>query len=341
MKKQKKSQSSAKDKVLISIFSVVIAISLLCVAGVFVINYRPLQNNEQGTGNDNKLNSDIVTPSDIKDKAVNILVAGIDYTEKAGGNRGKLTDVIMVVSFDMKSGKANILQIPRDTFIGDDYPTGKINAIYSRSENGGIEGLANRINKTLSLTIDHYVTINMDGFITVVDKIGGVEVDVPKSFTLEGVTIKAGKQVLDGAKAEIFVRERYSRGGDLGRIEMQQLFLKAAMEKVFNLSMTQVLSLAPTLFSQVTTDMSIGDMLGYYKELVKLDMSQIRFHTLPVIGAAYGSYSVVSIKKYPAADLLNEYFRPYSDPVPAEKLGVIELNTNYDYTPGASSTQTQ
>ncbi len=175
----------------------------------------------------------------------------------------------------------------------------------------------------------------MDAFITVVDKIGGVEVDVPKKIILEGTTLKPGLQTLNGKQAEIFVRERKSyANGDLGRIDMQRIFLEALLKKVFSASNGEIVSLAPTLIKEVTTDLTIAQMLGYYNQLMKLDKSNdINFHVLPVIGGTHNGLSVLSIKKLPTADLLNEHFRPYSDAISADELGIIELNKNYEYTP--------
>ena len=327
-----KEKTPVKDKILIAIFSIIITLCVLCVAVVFVMNARFFVNKDNDTGDGTTLKDEIVTPPEIKDKTTNFLVAGIDYVE--GSGRGKLTDVVMLVSFDIAGQNIDVLQVPRDSYIGDDYPTGKINAIYGQSENGGIHGLADRVSETFNIPIDHYVTINMDAFITVVDEIGGVEVDVPQKITLEGTTLYPGVQTLNGKQAEIFVRERKSySNGDLGRIDMQRIFIEALIQKVFTLGAGQIASLAPTLMQEVTTDLTLGQMLGYYNDLMKVDKNNaINFHLLPVIEASFDGLSVLSIKKYPTADLLNEHFRPYSDPVSAQQLGIIELNQNYEYT---------
>ncbi|WMJ23677.1 LCP family protein [Paludicola sp. MB14-C6] len=324
--KKPKQPMSTKDKILISVFSVIIGLSVLSVLGVFLLNSNFFLNKDVNSGDDGKIDNDLLTPTDIKSKCVNFLVCGIDYAEGTG--RGKLTDVVMVASFDIEGKNIDVLQIPRDTFIGDDYPTGKINAIYGQKNNGGVEGLARRINKMFDLTIDHYATINMDSFKVIVDKIGGVEVDVPHSFELEGVTINKGLQTLDGIHAERFVRERKSyAAGDLERNRMQQIFLKALINKLFAMPKTQVVSLAPTLMKQVTTDLTLADMMGYYTKLMSVDKnSAIRFHSLPVTGGH--TRSVLIPKRQETADILNEHFRPYSPKVPAEKLGIYELDSS-------------
>lgn len=324
--KKEKQKLPKKDKIWIAVFSVIMGISVLSLLGVFLLKSNFFINKDVNSGDDGKIDQDIVTPTDIKKKCVNFLICGIDYAEGTG--RAKLTDVIMVASFDIEGKSVNVLQIPRDTYVGDDYPTGKINAIYGQSKNGGVEGLARRINKMFDITIDHYVTLNMDGFITIVDKIGGVEVDVPQAFELEGVTIKKGLQVLDGIHAEKFVRERkIYAAGDLERNRMQQLFLKALINKVFAMPKSQIVSLAPILMKEITTDLTLADMLGFYSKLMNVDKDNgIRFHQLPVVSGY--SRSVLIPKRQETADILNEYFRPYTEKVPADKLGIYELGTS-------------
>lgn len=324
MKTRMKKKTSVKDKVLITIFSIVIVASVVSVAAVFLLNTSFFKNKE--TNENGKINENLVTPTEIKDKYVNFLVVGVDYI--AGSSRGHLTDTIMVISFDIQGNNIDVLHIPRDSYIGNLTSTGKINSIYGKSENGGINGLADTIFNTFNITIDHYVTVDMTGFVSIVDKIGGVEVDVPQRIKLEGATLEPGLQVLDGWRAQKFVRERKSySNGDLGRIDMQKVFMKALIEKIFKMGKKEVLSLAPTLVKEITTDLTLGDMLGYYNKLLDVDKTNnINFYTVPVLkGGSYRGNSVVLLDKEKTAELLNQYFRPYTKKVSAEELGIQTL----------------
>ena len=127
--------------------------------------------------------------------------------------------------------------------------------------------------------------------------------------------------------------EHHRQGGDFGRMEAQATFLKALVQKVFSMGTAQVVSMAPSLIQYITTDLTLAQMLGYYNSIDGLDLNNINFHTLPVVGTMYNGLSVQSIKRYPTADLLNEYFRPYQNAVPAEGLDVIEIVKDYEYTP--------
>ncbi len=326
--KTKKKKLSFADRIMM-IISVILIIASICSIGYLgIMNWKPLTELDE-YGNAATIDSDIQNSANIKKKATNFLITGIDYAEGTG--RGKLTDVIMVVSFNMENGAINVLQIPRDTYIGTEYPTGKINAVYGNKNKGGVENLARVIYDRFRLPIDHYVTINMDGFVNLVDAIGGVEVDVKESFTLEGVTFKPGVQVLNGLKAEKFVRERYSRGGDIGRINGQREFMAALIKKLKSLSVKEITSLAPTLMKNVTTDMNVKTILTFAEKARKLDMANIKFHMAAGESAYINGYSVWTVHKEVLAKTLNENFRPFSDPVPASKLNIREVRNTISH----------
>ncbi len=338
------------DRLLLLLSILMICGSALALGYVSLMNWSPLAevvSGESGAGSGGNhtvsIGEDIKTPSTQQQHTVNFLVTGIDYTRNdtsAGTVRGQLTDVIMVVQLDLDNNNVDVLQIPRDTWVGTNVSsTGKINAIYGRS---GLEGLAQAIYDQLSIPLDHYVNINMDGFINVVDAVGGVEIDVQESFTLEGVTFRPGLQTLDGLKAEKFVRERYHRsGGDIGRISAQRQFLAALFKKFKGISMSEVTRLVPILMQEVTTDLRVGTVLELAPEVLALNTDNISFYTLPGEGAtASNGQSVWTIHKEVAAGMLNEHFRPYSDPVPADKLRMQELRNSTDYYDNNDSTIT-
>ena len=327
-KKTPKKRLRTGDKILLALSIVLIGVSLGIIGYVSLLNWAPLPEVDE-EGNAASISDDYKTEEENQKKVVNFLVTGIDYAEGTG--RAKLTDVIMVVSYNLEEQNLNILQIPRDTYIGSEYPTGKINAVYGNANAGGVENLARVIYDRFRLPIDHYVTITMDGFVNAIDAIGGVEINVQESFTLEGVTIRPGVQTLNGTQAEKFVRERHSRGGDIGRINAQREFLSALVKKFKNLSMGQITALAPTLMNEVTTDLTVNDVLTLAPQVLKLDTSNMAFHMVPGEGAYANNLSVWGVHKQVLADLLNEYFRPFSDPVPAEELNILEIANTTDY----------
>ncbi|MBR6790592.1 MAG: LCP family protein [Oscillospiraceae bacterium] len=289
------------------------------------------------------IDNSIKNTGEAGEKTVNFLITGIDYTTTdlmAGTGRAKLTDVIMVVQLNMEDNTASVLQIPRDTWVGTGASsTGKINAVYGRS---GLEGLAQVIYDQLSIPLDHYVNMNMDGFMNIVDAVGGVEINVQESFTLEGVTFRPGLQTLNGLQAEKFVRERHNRsGGDIGRLKAQRQFMASLFKKFKNISMGEITKLVPILMKEVTTDLKVGTVLDLVGEVLELNPDNISFFTLPGEGAwASNGQSVWTIHKDVAADTLNENFRPFSKEIPAEDLKMQELRNSTDYYDNDSNTIT-
>ena len=119
---------------------------------------------------------------------LNLLVVGVsDDPDERESTR--LTDTIMVVSVNIEDQKVNILQIPRDTYVGEETSTHKINAIYAQNpDHLGLRWFGRpepMIYDQFQVTIDHYVTIQMDGFRDMINAIGGVTMDVPVDMELK------------------------------------------------------------------------------------------------------------------------------------------------------------
>ena len=206
-----KKTGSRKKKIAIIVTTVVLALVVAGGTAVYVL----LHSNLFGGAD----MSEYGNSQEGQEKSVNILIVGTDNdTSRPEYADHELTDVIMVVNFNMEDGTAHILQIPRDTYVGDDIPSGKINAVFSRGENKDkhILNLVNYITTQYQLPIDHYITITMQTFIDAVDAIGGIEMNVPYDVTIvdEGLEIKAGQQTLSGQQAQCFVRSRelYAEG---------------------------------------------------------------------------------------------------------------------------------
>lgn len=320
----RKRKSSTKTKVIRAVLVAICAISLATTGVVMLFNTPVLTEPEQGV-----IEEVIKTPVAEKKKQMNILVVGIDHIKAQENKRaGTLTDVVMLVNYDIENEKINIVQIPRDTYIGDDYPTGKINAIYGAKTDGGVTGLANKINQMLKMPIDYYVTLDLDGLVSLVDSIGGVTMDVPISFVGgDNVRIKKGLQTINGKQAEAIVRERHAYpNADLGRIQTQRLFMQAAMQKMFSLGKTQIVKLAPTMINQVKTDLTLSQLISMYGDVMDGAKDNIVFHDMPVKSASRNGLSMLALQPEETAALLNEFFRPYSEPVQAESLEFFDVN---------------
>jgi len=257
----------------------------------------------------------------------NILVVGKDA---AAHN----TDVLLLVSFDTQNGAAAVAQIPRDTYCNG----GKINALYAKylaaaKRNGdpdtstsAMESLCETISLSLAVRIDHWVLCDLSAFRSLVDEIGGVRVAVPCDMQYEDpaqaliIDLKKGEQILNGTQAEQFVRFRsgYVRG-DLGRIDMQKLFLSALLAQMkSSVSLLDVPSLASIIQKNVTTSLTFSDVLFFLRGVQKLSTAQLTLFTFPgtdcrADGNSGAWYYILSRKA--SWELVNRYLNVYQTPI--------------------------
>lgn len=206
------------------------------------------------------------------------LLMGVDSgdIEKEFGIR---TDTIMLMRLNFDSGDIKILSIPRDTRVKIKGAYDKVNHAHSY---GGVKLALETISDFLGHDIDNYVKVDYRAVETLVDELGGVEVEVP--FKMEyydptvnfRVDLEAGKQVLDGDKAMQFLRWRHDNNfsvqyedGDLGRIETQKYFLKEFInQSLAPKNIMKLPSLIRTGFNHVETNIPISKLLkmAYYAD---------------------------------------------------------------------------
>jgi LCP family protein required for cell wall assembly len=172
-----------------------------------------------------KLNNPFAAWSGIGNQ--DILLLGTDV---GGGN----TDVIASLRVD--GGITRITQVPRDTYIeAEGYGPHKINALYSL---GGTDLLKRELSRKLGRPISHHLIVNLSAIRRMADALGGIEVDVPKRMyyvdNSQGlyIDLQPGVQTLKGRDLEGFLRFRHDEMGDIGRLERQQLALKALFRKL-------------------------------------------------------------------------------------------------------------
>jgi LCP family protein required for cell wall assembly len=234
--------------------------------------------------------------------------------------------------------------MPRDTYVGEGY-TGKLNEVYNHyGDKPSIDNLNKMIYEQFKLPVDYYATINFDGVTKIVDDIGGIPINMPYSinYTTYGkeVNIPEGESVLQGWEALGLLRARKGSGvegdgSDTARVSRQRLFFAAAMKKVKDMGISEVLKVLPTASKSIDTYMTVGEMSDLAKIFIKIDMNKIKFYSCPGEGANHYyegvNYSFYSLHKQATADMLNKYFRPFQGKVSADDLGIIELVSSENY----------
>ena len=272
-----------------------------------------------------------------------ILVCGVDVEES-------LTDIMAVACIDHEKNTVNFLQIPRDTYIGTDIPSSKLNAVYSNPKAGElrINALRRRLASYFGIPIDHYVLFTIKGFRSVVDALGGLEVNITQEDgisienqdTYEHYVIGPGLVTLDGNAAAGFVRKRYGydkvldkqdegyEKGDPSRLEAQRLIYVALAKKLQKMSLSQMAKIATNCYDQISTDMSFNDILGYAKEIKSVPFESMKILGLP--GQAIDDYkgaSFYSIHKADYVKAFNENFNPYGEQLKVDDIKIKELHT--------------
>lgn len=288
-------------------------------------------------GSGEQIDKDIRTAEDLQDKVVNILVCGVDYTD---GRTSANTDTMLYVTLDVEGKKVSALQIPRDTFVGDDVKTGgskKFNAVYGHgSEENQIMNLVKVVNEKLGLAVDHYVTLDMDALIAMVDWIDwGFEMYVPYPVILvdkaTGVSntliAEPGWYQLGGEQVEAIVRNRNYPGGDTARLEVQNYFYASLVKNFMeNLNVSDFIKVLPRFTQYITTDLSmtrIASMAKFGFTVAYEDMTLVKpaVYGYDVIYEGKTAKSNILVAdKEDWANILNTYFRPYQDQVSADRL---------------------
>jgi len=275
-----------------------------------------------------------------------ILVCGVDLKEN-------LTDIVSVACIDHEKNTVSFLQIPRDTFIGMDVPSGKLNAVYGSPRDGElkINALRRKLALYFGIPLDHYVLFTIDGFRNVVDSLGGLEVNINQEDgiaienqdTHEHYVIGPGLVTLDGNAAAGFVRKRYGydkvldkqdegyEKGDTSRLEAQRLVYVALAKKLQAMSLTQMATIATTSYDQISTDMSFNDILGYAKEIKSISFESMKIFGVPGQACDYNNVSYYSIHKADYVELFNSYFNPYGELITENDIKVIELHTQLGF----------
>jgi LCP family protein required for cell wall assembly len=147
-----------------------------------------------------------------------------------GREKGSNTDLLMVVQVDLRTGKTSLINVHRDKEVSIEGKSYKINQIYGLYGGGarGARYLMAVLGDLLYKDISYYYVLDMSGFVSLVDAIGGVSVYVDKDMSYNGVTLKEGYQKLSGEEALVFVRYR-DVYGNKERMVRQGRFLSALL----------------------------------------------------------------------------------------------------------------
>ena len=171
------------------------------------------------------------------------------------------SDVTMLARIDTETGIVHLVSVPRDMMVEiEGHGIQKINAALAF---GGPAGAVRALSAFAGVPITHYVELRFEQLVELVDRLGGVTVDVPEGFTSDtsGITLAAGTQTLSGEEALAFARERHAvSSGDFSRAAAQRAIISAIADEVLASPPTELPSLVGSLASCVTTDYTAAEL---------------------------------------------------------------------------------
>jgi LCP family protein required for cell wall assembly len=276
--------------------------------------------------------------SAIGGKGLNVLIIGSDSRAgltraqenslHVGHDAGQRSDTMILLHIPANGGKADMVSLPRDSYVtipahcpnGNPPESGrcpkgaaivpaaknKLNASYSF---GGANLTISTVKYNTGVPINHYIEINFEGFVSMVDKLGGVPICDAKAihdpvvrnaagqYSGSGLELPAGKSTLTGPQALEYVRAREfdPAQGDLGRIQRQQKFMSAMLNKAESagvlLNLFKLDGFLKSVAKSLTVDKGFGtkQMLSLAKRLHSMSPKNVNLLTVPLSNTAYAT----------------------------------------------------
>lgn len=226
-----------------------------------------------------------VTQTD--DRIINILLVGADKREtwKEAGR----SDSVMIATMDLKHKRLKLTSLMRDMYVEiPGYGKSKFNSAYSW---GGIELLYKTIAENFGIAMDGYAVVDFAAFKTVIDTIGGVDIELTdaehKYLTTaykkgSVLKLKAGLNHMNGTQALAYTRIRQDAKGDFGRTERQRKVLQSIFTEIKSLSPGELTKLAKLITPEITTDLNDEEIFSYLTSVIMMGTTQIDQLRIPV-----------------------------------------------------------
>lgn len=321
-------------------------LALLCVCSggifAFLMSLTPLKNHAASSQlPDRPADFTGIIPATLK-HPVNTLIMGIDnlghphkgkYTpsEALAGN----SDTMLLVRLLPKTHEINILSIPRDTRVNlKGKSTNKIN---DANVLGGPKLAATTVSTLLAgVPVDRYIRVDTEGFIHLVDALGGVEVNVPKKMDYTDKTqhlnihFSPGRQKLNGQHLQEYVRFRHDGLGDIGRVQRQQEVLTDILHTLLKpRTIGKLPQILEVVKDNVDTNFSVEEMLAVAQTVFTSDRRQLHLMMLPGRFSNRGEYKLSYwISSTQATHkILKQYFNPDLTRLSANKVNSTQRQT--------------
>ncbi|EEL70682.1 Transcriptional regulator, LytR [Bacillus mycoides] len=263
--------------------------------------YRELERGRKSMKREHKI-------SPLKDN-ISILIMGEDNSETREGEYGKnaRSDALMVATINKETAAINLLSIPRDTRVYIPIKA-KEDKIAHAHAFGGIDSTIDTVEKFLDIPVDYYIKFNFDSFLSLIDTIGGIDVDVPVTFTeqdsqdqADAIHLEKGYQHLNGEQALALTRTRHI-DNDFMRGQRQLLVIEAIGNKILTMnSLSKFNSILDTVSPHMSTNLSTTDMFSIAKTMMdhspNINKRQIKCNDKYIDGIYYAQPDKESVQQ--------------------------------------------
>jgi len=269
MKRMKEKKKKSKKKIWLWIVGSLLTIFLIFIGTAYYTIQKTM----------NKINTPLVEATDITEEApktmkkkepFSVLLLGVDERSNDSGR----SDTMIVITVNPEKQTMKMLSIPRDTrteIIGHD-TVDKINHAYAF---GGVPMAMDTVENLLDIPLDYYVFINMEGFLQIIDTLGGVTIENDMDLTYDSYHFPKGELSLNGDEALIFSRIRYEDPrGDFGRQIRQRQIIEAVMKKASTPSVILKASdMLDVVGDNVRMNFTVKDLIQLQSIYKKMDSS--------------------------------------------------------------------
>ncbi|MFM0772664.1 LCP family protein [Streptococcus suis] len=237
-----------------------------------------------------------ITPIDATEP-LTILLMGVDMDQATRGGdwEGGRSDSMILVTVNPKTKETNMMSLTRDIMVEIAEANGESSGTVEKLNHSYSYGQAPMaiatIEKMMDINIDHYIEINMDGLVELVDAVGGIEINNTLGFPISisehepayTSIVQPGKQLVNGDQALVYARMRYDDPeGDIGRQRRQREVITAIIKKLLQLDgLTQYKKILTAISNNMRTNIEISpatipSLLGYKDSVSKLNSYQLR-----------------------------------------------------------------
>ncbi len=256
---------------------------------------------EDGSTTENITSSGQINVEDIPEvdftSRINVLIMGLDYRDWEAGNGPPRSDTMMLATIDPVAKTAALLSIPRDLWVNvPGFGQNKINTAYflgeaNRLPGGGPELAVKTVEEFLGIDVHYWAQVDFNAFSQFVDYVGGVKIEVPTRIKLEFIGtskekyLEPGRQVLDGAYALAYIRNRSEGDGDFSRAQRQQQVVLAIRNQLLRSDIQLMIFSNPRgvwdIFSEnIQTNIPFLDAFSLGKLALQINAEEIKQYVI-------------------------------------------------------------